>query len=257
MADCKSLNNPTDINTKLSINMNPEENVGNMITDIPYQQAVGCLLFLAQATRPDISFAVNNVSRFNNCYTEAHWKAVKRIMRYLKSSIDHKLRYTRVTENKNLEIEGYCDADWASDIDNRRSCTGYVFKVSNAAVSWGSKRQQTIALSSTEAEYMAMSSAVQEAIWLKQLADELGCRTKRAVKLFCDNQSAIKLTESDIYRQRSKHIDIRFHYIRNIIKEGKVDVIYVNTKENVADSLTKAVTTEKFIYCCKNMGIII
>lgn len=247
MEECKPVKNPADTNVKLS-------NDENMIENVPYQQAVGCLLFLAQATRPDISFAVNNVSRFNNCHSEAHWNAVKRIMRYLKSSICYKLCYTKIKQSKDLI--GYADADWAADIDTRKSCTGYIFKLSGGAISWRSTKQKIVALSSTEAEYIALAATVQEAIWLTQLSEELGVKSKDPITIFCDNQSAIQLSESDGYRQRSKHIDIRYHFIRNVIKEGKIKIVYINTKENVADSLTKAVTSEKFNFCSNKMGLI-
>lgn len=130
----------------------------------------------------------------------AHWKAVKRIMRYLRETMDLKLKYSK---DDSTNLHGYSDADWASDIDKRRSCTGYLFKMSNVAISWASKRQLTIALSSTEAEYMAISSAIQESIWLKQWSDELNAKQFSNIELFCDNQGAIKLAQSDEFRSRT------------------------------------------------------
>lgn len=252
MFDCKPMGTPSDTNCKLSINMSSDEISEDELKGLPYQEAVGSLLYLAQGTRPDIAFSVNDVSRFNNNYTFAHWKAVKRIFRYLKGTVNYKLSYS--FENTG-QITGFSDADWASDIDKRRSCTGYVFIFSNAAITWKSTRQSTVALSSTESEYMALSSAVQEAIWLRQLCHELGYDMKGPTKFNCDNQSAILLAESDGYRQRSKHIDIRFHHIRDKIKNRQIDVQYLSTNDMVADSLTKAVSKEKTDFCAHAMGL--
>lgn len=162
MEDCKPVSTPSDINQKLSLNetSNKEEDV-DITGTVPYQELVGCLLHLVEGTRPDIAFSVSDVSRFNNCHRNVHWKAAKRILRYLKGTIEYKLHYTK---NGNKNLIGYTDSDWASDIDQRRSVSGQFFKLSNGAISWISKRQQTVALSSTEAEYMAMASCVQESI---------------------------------------------------------------------------------------------
>lgn len=252
MEACKPACTPSDTSTKLSINMETDEATEEELRKIPYQEAVGSLLYLAQATRPDIAFAVNDVSRFNATYTMGHWKAVKRIMRYLKGTLKFKLSFN--TENPGRLI-GFSDADWASDIDKRRSCTGYVFKLSNGAISWKSTRQSTVALSSTEAEYMALSATIQEGIWLLQLCNELGQKLEMPITLKCDNQSAIKIAESDGYRQRSKHIDIRFHYIREKIENKMFKIEYLNTEKMVADSLTKAVCEKKTTFCAKEMGL--
>lgn len=253
MEYCKSVSTPSDTNQKLSINTtsNKEDEV-NITGSVPYQELVGCLLFLVQGTRPDIAFAVSDVSRFNNNHRAVHWKAVKRILRYLKGTIDFKLHYNR---NGNKNLVGYTDSDWASDVDKRRSCTGHFFKLSNGAISWNSKRQQTVALSSTEAEYMAMASCIQESIWLKKFGSELDKSLDGSVQLFCDNRSAINLATSDGYRQRTKHIDIRHHYLREKVENGTVVIDYVPTEKIAADSLTKAVPKDKHNLCSKEMGL--
>lgn len=253
MQDCKPVGTPSDTNTKLCINMNSDDVSNADLQRIPYQEAVGSLLYLSQGTRPDISFAVNDVSRFNSNYTAAHWKAVKRIFRYLKYTTNYRLFYSNKEKS---ELHGYSDADWASDIDNRRSCTGYIFKMSSGIISWKSTRQKTVALSSTEAEYMALSSAIQEAVWLMQLSNELNYAVK-PITIYCDNQSAIKLSESDGYKQRTKHIDIRYHYIRDLIKQGKINVEFLETGKMVADSLTKSVNKAKNVFCAESMGLVV
>lgn len=250
MGECKPVGTPSDTNQKLSTQMVNDEN--SIVGQVPYQEAVGCLLYLAGATRPDIAFAVNDVSRFNANHSEQHWSAVKRIFRYLKGTMDLGLTYKGSGDSK---LHAFCDADWASDIDKRRSCTGLVTIMSGAAISWTSKRQPIVALSSTEAEYIAMSSAVNEIIWLKQLADEINKDIVGKVTLYCDNQSAIKLSESDAFRPRTKHIDIRYHHLREKVDEGVIDVKFTSTNLMAADSLTKAVTKEKHQFCANQFGL--
>lgn len=249
MQAAKPISIPSDPNQKLSIDMITIDDKYN--EKIPYQEAVGSLLYLAQCTRPDIAFAVNDVSRFNSNFGRVHWDAVKRIIRYLKGTINYKLKFTNVS----TDMHGYADSDWASDVDKRRSCTGYLFKLSDGAISWMSKRQPTIALSTTEAEYMAISAATQEAIWLHQFYAEINHGSVETVKLFCDNQGAIEIAKIDCYRARTKHIDIRHHFIKEKIKDGTIEIQYLPTSEMVADSLTKAVPNEKARFCAKNMGL--
>lgn len=248
MWNSKPVSTPSDVNQKLSATMCAE---GEEIDNIPYQEAVGSLLYLAQGTRPDIAFAVNDVSRFNAKHAKAHWIAVKRIFRYLKGTFNYKIFFAR-----DGELQGYTDADWASDIDKRRSCTGYVFTLCGGAISWNSKRQSTVALSSMEAEYMALSAASQEAIWLKQFGQDFDTNIKsNPVQIACDNQSAIAVAESNCYRARTKHIDIRHHYIRDRIDDGTIKVQYIPTEEMIADNLTKAVTHNKTLICIRGMGM--
>lgn len=220
---------------------------------IPYQEAVGLLLYLVQGTRSDITFADNNVSRFNSNFGKSHWIAVKRIFRYLKGTIDWKLRCSK---SGNSQLTGFSDPDWASDVDKRCSCTGYVFKLSSGAVSWSSKRQPTVAFSSTEAEYLALSATLQEAIWLKSLGQEIDPDFEIVpIKIGCDNQSALALTKIDGFRARSKYIDVRHHYIRDKLDDGMIVLKHVPTENMVVDSLTKAVPGPKNNFCARGMGI--
>lgn len=196
---------------------------------------------------------MNDVSRFNANPGKAHWVAVKRVLRYLKATSDYKLQYTRSSSGA---LVGYTDADWASDVDKRRSCTGYVYKMCGAAISWASKRQPTVALSSTEAEYMALSASIQEAIWLKGFGRDLDPDLKGSpVEIQCDNQSALTLAATDSFRARSKHIDVRHHYIRDKIVDKSINLVYTPTEEMVADSLTKAVNGPKVKFCAHAMGL--
>lgn len=252
MLNAKPAVSPSDTSKKLSKSM---VNENNSITGlVPYQEAVGCLLYLANATRPDISFATSDVSRFNNDHAETHWIAVKRIMRYLNGTMDLCLRYTKTNGPC---LKAYVDADWASEIDDRKSRTGYIVKMAGAAISWSSKKQPIIALSSTEAEYIALSAVVREVLWLRQLHDNVEKTTnkKQCTEVFCDNQSAIQLATMEAYRSRTKHIDIRHHHVRHEVQQKNIELIHLSTEMQIADSLTKAVTGDKTAYCAKGMGL--
>lgn len=251
MTDCKPVASPADPNVKLNKNMSPKmDEERNDMANVPYQEAVGSILYLANGSRPDISFAVNNVSRFNKNPGRAHWQAVKRILRYLKGTIDTRLEFTR---SGNTTVKGFTDADWAGDVDDRRSCTGYVFLRNGGAIAWNSRKQQTVALSSTEAEYMSLSSAVQEAAWLRQFESEFWpCEP---ITIYSDNRGAICLCENNGFNSKSKHIDIRHHYVRQKVRNGEIKICFVPSEEMVGDSLTKPVTTQKFIWCTQQMGL--
>lgn len=236
-----------------------EANNGYMADDsnaltgkVPYQELVGSLLCLANGTRPDIAYATSEVSRFNANHSEAHWTAAKRILRYLRCTANFKLRYEKGVSL----IHAYTDADWGSESDSRKSRTGYVVNMAGAAISWCSKKQSIVALSSTEAEYIALSSTVREALWIVQLREEIiGQKVDEPIIVHCDNQSAIKLSMSEAYRPRTKHIDIRLHHVRDQVETGVVCIKYIHTDKQVADSLTKPVTAEKTATCAVGMGL--
>ncbi|XP_037826171.1 secreted RxLR effector protein 161-like [Lucilia sericata] len=251
MDDCKPISTPLDINQKISKDMCPQtkEESDDMKT-IPYQEAIGSIMYAAQVSRPDVSFAVGALARYNNNPGKAHWQAVKRIMRYLKGTINYKLQFSK---DENAHIEGISDADWAGDLDDRKSTSGYVFKFQGGCISWNSKKQQTTALSTTEAEYMALAAAGQEALWLRSLFNELGRSSSIVIK--CDYKSAINLSHNSTYHARSKHIDIRHHFIRNLVNDKKVVIEYLNTEDMAADVLTKSLTSLKHLHCCDIMNL--
>jgi hypothetical protein len=195
MEDAKPVNTPVDVNNKLLAASEESELVDQRL----YQSAVGSLLYLSCWTRPDVTFAVSNVARFCSKPTKHHWTAVKRIMRYLKGTQNHGLLYHRDGEKT---IECYSDADWAGDLNDRRSTSGYVSILSGGAVSWRSKKQTNVALSTAEAEYMALASAAQEAIWLRQLNSELNHPPSNPTVVYEDNQSAIAMTNNPKFHGR-------------------------------------------------------
>jgi hypothetical protein len=173
-------------------------------------------------------------------------------MRYLKGTAHYRLK---LGGGAQVVLSGYCDADWAGDLDERKSTTGYAFYVGHGLVSWNSKRQPTVALSTAEAEYMAATQAVKEAMWLKQLLSEMGFTQSQGVVIHSDNQGCIALTKNPAYHSRTKHIDIRHHFIRDRVDAGDVELQYCATDDMVADVLTKALAREKHEKHTSTLGL--
>lgn len=189
MENAKAVTTPVDSSTKL---LKATEKC-EMTDPVLYQSAVGSLLYLSSWTRPDLTYAVSNASKFCNNPTKQYWTAVKRILRYLKGTQNHGLLYTK---NDHKNCVGYSDADWAGDVNDRKSTSGYLFKMSGAPVSWKSKKQACVALSTTEAEYMALSSAAQEATWIRQLTKDLQNAQVKPTVIHEDNQAAICMAKN-------------------------------------------------------------
>lgn len=235
MSDANPCSTPADNNVILKKN----ENKSNI--DFPYREAVGALMFLATVSRPDISYSLNVVSRYLNNPSKDHVNAVKRIIRYLIKTKDVCISY-----NCNNELVGFSDSDFASDIDSRKSNTGYIFMMNGGPVTWASRKQNTVALSTTESEYMAASEAAKEVLWLRQLLIDIN-EPQLMVTLCIDNQSAIKLIHNPIYHKRTKHIDIRYNFIREKVEQNVINIQYVKSSNQLADFLTKALPSSKFI----------
>lgn len=219
-------------------------------TNLPYQNLIGALMYLAVLTRPDISYSISYLSQFNTCFEEEHWKYAKRILRYLKGTINKSL----VFSGSNLNIVGYVDADFSNNVVDRKSYTGYVFTLCNGAISWECKKQSCVALSSTEAEYIAISEAGKEAVFINNLVKEL-VGLNHPIQLLNDSQSAQKLIQNPMYHNRTKHIDTRYHYIRELVEKGVVSVKYLPTNEMLADVMTKGLHKSKHIFCITNFGL--
>ena len=219
----RQFEHPVDTSTKLVKGGEEDTCVDQQL----YQSAVGCLLYLSVATRPDITYAVGNVAKLCAKPTKQHWVAVKRIFRYLRGTQKYGLLYSR----NNTECVGFSDADWGGDLDDRKSTSGYMFKLGGAAVSWRSKKQACVALSTAEAEYIALTSAAQESLWLHQLLADLQKKKEpaKAMVIFEENQSAISMTKNPRFHGRSKHIAIKYHFIREQVNSGKINLRYCRT----------------------------
>ena len=219
---------------------------GESVNKEKYQSVVGSLLFLPTRTKPDIAYAVGTTARFSASPTKSHWTAVKRILRYIKGTLDLGLLYSN---GESVNLVGFSDADWAGDQNDRKSTSGYIFQLSNGAVSWRSKKQSCVALSTAEAEYMALSSAFQEAAWMRQLlsgligiqVDSLG-----PTLIFEDNQSTICMSKNHQFHGRSKHIDIKYHYVREQVAAGNIELEYCKSDNMLADIFTKGLNGPRF-----------
>jgi hypothetical protein len=242
--------NGRDIPMSPSLKLSRSDNPNPATMDFPYSELVGALLYLSTCTRPDIAQAVGVLTRYMSNPSSEHWLAAKAVLRYIAGTLDYGVIY-----NANKPgLVAYCDADYAGDIDTRRSTTGYVFIMHGGAISWNSRLQPTVAVSTTEAEYMAASSAVKEALWLRLLLGDLGYAMP-TMTINCDNQGAIKLLKNPIASQRSKHIDIQHHFVRERVARGEIAFQYCDTKKMTADIMTKALPKPKFDDCRISMGI--
>uniref|UniRef100_A0AAV1VET7 Reverse transcriptase Ty1/copia-type domain-containing protein n=1 Tax=Peronospora matthiolae TaxID=2874970 RepID=A0AAV1VET7_9STRA len=233
MDDCKAVASPVDMSSRL-VSSDATTKV-----DAPFREAVGALMHLTTATRPDIAFAVGYVSRFMENPQEEHWVAVKRIFRYLQGTKTHGICYKL---SARIDFRGYSDADWAGDLTDRKSTSGYTFMLLGAPVSWGSKKQPSVSLSTTEAEYIALSLAIQEGKWIHRLLCEIVMAANEEgpeLMIHEDNQSCIKMTKNPVNHGRAKHIDIKYHHIRDEVKRGEVKLKYCETAVMLADIMTK------------------
>lgn len=243
MSTCKPLSTPATTDA-LTSDMSPSTPAEvELMSATPYRSAVGSLLYAAVVTRPDISNAVRCVSRYMNNPGPKHWAAVKRILRYLKGTSHYQLVYDFSDSSLDLNniITGYSDSDHAGDLDSRRSTTGFVFQLGSSAISWCSRLQPTVALSSTEAEYMALTEAINEAIHLRHIFNDLQLPQSGPTVIFEDNQGALKLACNPMHHRKTKHIDVRYHHIRHHITTGTVQLAYIHTSNQLADCLTKNV----------------
>jgi hypothetical protein len=220
--------------------------------DKPYMSMVGSLLYASISTRPDISHAVSVASRFMKTPGEKHWKAAKRTLRYLQGTTQFGLEYEAEGDVEDvdiktpLEVVGYCDADWAGDVDDRKSTTGYVIKINGCTISWLSKKQGTVALSTAEAEYMSISSLVQELKWFHQVLTELEIPHTIPMRIYTDNQAAKAISENDLHHQRTKHIDLRHHFVRDAVAAGEVKIEWIQSENQLADVFTKGLNKQTY-----------
>ncbi|CAL1397307.1 unnamed protein product [Linum trigynum] len=217
---------------------------------IPYASAVGSLMYAMVCTRPDIAHAVGVVSRFLSKPGKEHWEAVKWILRYLRGSSKMSLCFG----DGEPVLVGYTNANMAGDVDSRRSTSGYLITLSGGAISWQSRLQKCVALSTTEAEYIAATEACKEMIWMKKFLNELGFLQEQP-QLFCDSQSDIHLAKNASFHARSKHIDVRYHWIRDVLEMKQLQLEKIHTDENGSDMCTKTLPREKFEFCRSAAGM--
>jgi hypothetical protein len=251
MHDAKFVSTPIASHFKLSALQCPtsEDDIEYM-SRVPYSSVVGSLMYAMVCSRPDLSHAMSLVSRYMANLGKEHWNVVQWIFRYLCGTSKACLKFGRTGGG----LVGYVDSDYAADLDKRRSLTCYVSTVGGCAVSWKATLQDVPAQSTTEAEYMAINKACKEAVWLKGLFAEL-CGDNSCIKLFYDSQSAIYLTKDQMFHERTKHIDIKYHYVRDVVARGKLQLCKISTHDNPADMMTQPVPVAKFELCSSLVGI--
>lgn len=248
-----SMGEANEMATPMEINLKMKKDESKLLKDArSFRQLVGSLIYLS-ITRPEIAYFVSVVSQFMQDPRTPHLEAAKRILRYIKGSVDYGLLYEKRTD---FVLQGFTDADWACDTAGRHSTSGYCFNLGSAAVSWCSKKQFTVALSSTEAEYIAATMAAQECIWLKCLMGDIFGKMDYAVKIQCDNESTIKLASNPIFHGRTKHIEVRHHFIREKLLNQEIELEGVHTSAQVADIFTKALANLDFEKFRVALGII-
>jgi hypothetical protein len=248
LTDCNPALTPMEERLKLSCDSMTEE-----VDATQYQRLVGSLRYLTH-TRPDLAFSVGYVSRFMQRPTTEHQQTVKRIIRYVAGTLDHGLYYPRCPGEAHLVR--YSDSDHAGDIDTSKSTSGILFFFGKCLISWQSVKQQVVALSSCEAKYIVASTASTQALWLVRLLSDLLGRDTGAVELRVDNKSTLALAKNLIFHERSKHIRVRYHFIRGCLEEGNFKACYINTKDQLADLRTKPLRRIKFLELCSRIRMV-
>ena len=255
MADCNSTSTPMDSAAVHDLMAAADSYQASLTLTRDYQSIIGGLMFAATCTRPDIAFAVNRLSRYCANPTEAHYAAAKRVLRYLAGTAHASLTYTG-TAQQHPQLVGYSDADWAQDTDDKRKSTsGYVFVMCGAAVSWQSKKQSTIALSTTEAELMAITSSMKELLWFRHHLSGLRLERTQPTTLLVDSQCAMDIANNSKISDRSKHIDVQHFFIREHIEAGTVSLRHIPSDQQAADALTKPLQRIAFKRCADLFGL--
>ncbi|KAL0267052.1 UNVERIFIED_CONTAM: hypothetical protein PYX00_009420 [Menopon gallinae] len=244
MENAKEIGTPMELNVKVSKEMSPkDENEREEMKHKPYRELIGCLVYLSKATRPDIAFAAMTLGRYCNDPGKEHWTLAKRVLRYLKATPELGIKYSRNVK----QLEAFTDSDWAGNVDDRRSCSGNVLMLAGGPISWMSKLQSSVSLSTMEAEYVAIREVTKEVVYVSRLINHMLFRhyVKEPISVYCDNQSAIELSKNPVFHKRSKHIDIAYHYARELVEKGKIELKYLRTDEMIADVFTKPLSKVK------------
>jgi hypothetical protein len=293
MDNCNGVSTPMDPNSQLEAALLGY--IAQREHQLEYQQAIGSIMYAMLGTRPDLAFTVSTLSKYCSNPTPEHAIAVQRSLRYLRKTITVGITYSGqnnpaisdvIDDQISTGITGFTDSDWAGDKDTRKSTSGYVFLLYGGAVSWKSTKQNVVATSSTEAEYIASSDTAKEALWIRRLSAEIKgtsipvlqdrfqhetdvqdyIQALQAIErtptpqlhpqiILADNQSAIKLSKNPQHHNRTKHIDVRYHFIRKTCQDGLIELAYIPTTEMVADILTKALPREKHEKHMEGMGL--
>ena len=225
---------------------------GIMLSDPePFRRLVGRLIYLA-VTRPDIAYSVHILSQFMQEPRTDHWDAALRVVRYLKGTPGQGIL---LRSDSDLSLQGWCDSDWAACPITRKSVTGWLVFLGHSPISWKTKKQNTVSRSSAEAEYRSMAAITCELKWLKGLLLSLGVHHPKAIRLFCDSQSALHIAKNPVFHERTKHIEVDCHFVRDAITSGLIHPSYVPTHTQLADIFTKPLGKQQFTFLLDKLGI--
>lgn len=247
MTGCNPAATPMEQNLKLMPGVKADK------VQEPYRELIGSLMFLMSGTRPDICFALTYLARFQENPTQEHWQCLKRVLRYLSGTIDVGLQFSKRDDEPALSC--YVDADWANDLVDRKSTTGFFIKVYGNVVQWCSRKQAIMALSSCEAEYVAVCDAAKEVLWLLKVMNDLNLQVQLPVTMLEDNSGCISVSENPETR-RSKHYDVRYHFLREKVREKILKLKRIPSESQVADTLTKALGKVLFVQHREGLGLV-
>jgi hypothetical protein len=222
MMDCKSMDNPMNVDIR-KVKVPYSDPVDLYL----YRQLIGSLMYLVN-TRPNICFAMNTLSQFLVEPRHEHWIVAKHVLRYIHGTINYGLRYTASSD---IQLHGFIDSNWTGSEEDRKSTSRMCFILGSAMISWDSRKQKSIPLSTVEAEYMAACEACTKAIWLRKLISDLFDQIPESTIIYCDNQSCIRLSEHPVFHERSKHIEIKYYFTQDKVWEGEVKLEYIPTDE--------------------------
>jgi hypothetical protein len=254
LTDTNSVSTPLSTSARLTCDMSPRTTEEReAMRRVLYLSTIGSMMYTMLGTRLDIAYSVGVLVQYRLDPSMVHWAVLKRVIRYLKGTEDLALMYRG--EGSSKELVGWCDSDWASDVDTRRLVAGYVYNLNGSSVLWSSKKQPTVVLSTAEAEYMVVTQATHKGIWLQSLLSNLSCAPTSATILHSDNQSSIALACNPIHHACTKHIDIQHHFIQEHIESSKVDLRYVSTHNQVADILTKPLLKDRHYSLLRLLGL--
>ena len=252
MLECNPVSSPCLVDQQFRRNVDEK---GKQLEpyNVPYRQLIGSLMFAAVTTRPDLAYVVNQLSQFLESPSKAHWQCAKRVLRYIKGTIDKGITYS-VGDRVNRLI-AYSDASWASEPESRKSVTGVVLLLNGGIVGWKSKKQTVVTDSTTYAEYVAAHSCSRDVVWLRRLLEDLNFTQSSPTCLFLDNAAAELLITNPVFHERSKHVDVKFHYVREVFERGEIAIQHVSTRDQLADFLTKCFAGDKLSVMLKQVGL--